>query len=217
MSVSNLGHDSTYYISAKKIPYAKIILHSDGNVVVRDLCEYDPTTPVEKNEGDYIALISPQTTGHINTLRSNPKYYRLSVTLINDTKYERPELSILGAEGSETYSSYMNSQDEYWASASTVIIKPEENADYIDYQGWLDYTVDISENPNYVIHLAFRAKQKFKATNLKLFINYKNPELFQIATNTVKNGGFSEDTYPYFSTLNTDAKAQRISDDLYFA
>ena len=139
------------------------------------------------------------------------------MTLINDTKYERPELSILGAEGSETYSSYMNSQDEYWASASTVIIKPEENADYIDYQGWLNYTVDISENPNYVIHLAFRAKQKFKATNLKLFINYKNPELFQIATNTVKNGGFSEDTYPYFSTLNTDAKAQRISDDLYFA
>ena len=217
VDVSNLGHNSTYCISAKKIPYAKIILHSDGNVVVRDLCEYDPTTPVAKNEGDYIALISPQTTGHINTLRSNPKYYRLSVTLINDTKYERPELSILGAEGSETYSSYMNSQDEYWASASTVIIKPEENADYIDYQGWLNYTVDISENPNYVIHLAFRAKQKFKATNLKLFINYKNPELFQIATNTVKNGGFSEDTYPYFSTLNTDAKAQRISDDLYFA
>ena len=59
VDVSNLGHNSTYCISAKKIPYAKIILHSDGNVVVRDLCEYDPTTPVAKNEGDYIALISP--------------------------------------------------------------------------------------------------------------------------------------------------------------
>lgn len=110
VSVSNLSHDTYYYIIGQKIPSAKIILHSDGNVVVRDIVELKDAdgTPVDdasigKNDGDSIVLMSPQTLGRIKTQPSDPKAWRVSVSLINDIQFERPEMSLLGTQSNSNF------------------------------------------------------------------------------------------------------------------
>ena len=110
VSVSNLSHDTYYYIIGQKIPSAKIILHSDGNVVVRDIVELKNAdgTPVDdasigKNDGDSIVLMSPQTLGRIKTQPSDPKAWRVSVSLINDIQFERPEMSLLGTQSNSNF------------------------------------------------------------------------------------------------------------------
>lgn len=175
VSVSNLSHDTYYYIIGQKIPSAKIILHSDGNVVVRDIVELKniPDASIGKNDGDSIVLMSPQTLGRIKTQPSDPKAWRVSVSLINDIQFERPEMSLLGTQSdsydveysittidpstsqptthtyhSPAYDLYMSHPDLFWQFAPTDKVVVPNKRDYIVEDDTLDYTIQQNSTTN---------------------------------------------------------------------
>lgn len=202
-TVTNMTHDITLTVRAKKNQRAKIIVFSDGNVVGRN------------NENDSIILLSPQTQGQYYTDRKDPFNWDMNFSLINTVKYEKIKFSWLGESSSDRYKDYKKSTTGYWATEDNIDKEASStdglnvsSSDSTDYG--LSFSIDRSSPKTY--YAAVYAKKVFKSTKVKIYISYESLDGFQVSTPYIQ-----KTTPGYISVNNEEVKATEVTEGMYMA